>query len=91
MFVSGLGSLNISFNIELLIPEIAIDTHFQPNQFLLKSSIPLPQPLFDENLKIGLSSVVQDINGDIYYYALSHEKEQADFHAAGSFSLELGQ
>lgn len=74
---------------ELSLPKLPVDTSFQPNLFLLKSDLPLPAPLIGKNLKIGLSVVVQDKNGDIYYYALKHTKVQADFHDAESFTIEI--
>ena len=49
----------------------------------------MPSVLIGKNLKIGLSTVVQDKNGDIYYYALKHTKDQADFHAAESFTVAI--
>ena len=74
---------------ELSITRIPISTHFEGQSFKLESTIPLPETISERNLKIGLSCVVQDKNGVIYYYALKHTKPQADFHDEGSFIINL--
>lgn len=73
--------------LSLSIPAIQFDR--QGEQITLRSQIPLPEPLIKKNLNFGLSAVVQDINGDIYYYALQHTKSQPDFHAHDSFSIAM--
>ena len=70
---------------ELSVTEIAIRTRSDKQAFELESTIPLPVNLSGKNLKIGLSCVVQDKNGVIYYYALKHTQAQADFHDEDSF------
>ena len=74
---------------ELSVDKIPINTRFEDNLFQLNATIPLPKALFGQKLKIGLSAVVQDENGVIYYYALRHLREQADFHDINSFQIEV--
>jgi len=74
---------------ELSVDTLPISVNVQANVLSLESYLPLPQPLIGQKLKIGLSSVVQDKNGDIYYYALKHLKEQADFHDENSFLIDV--
>lgn len=74
---------------ELSIANPVITTNGETHQFTLNCQLPLPAALTGKNLKIGLSAVVQDKNGDIYYYALEHTRKQADFHAAESFTLTI--
>lgn len=74
---------------ELSIDTIPIRASKEHKQLSLASQIPLPKSLFEQNLKIGLSSVVQDDKGDIYYYALTHVKSQPDFHADESFIVTV--
>ena len=74
---------------ELSISDLPIIIKIEPDQFSLESVIPLPTPLFGHNLNIGVSCVVQDKNGDIYYYALTHTREQADFHDENCFIIKL--
>lgn len=74
---------------ELSINEIPIQIIRETSKFTLECRIALPAPLFEQNLKIGLSTVVQDNNGVIYYYALKHTKNQADFHDADSFIIDI--
>jgi hypothetical protein len=72
---------------ELSIANVPIKTSILSNQFTLQGTIPLPKPLFDQKLKIGLSTVIQDRKGDIYYYALLHTNESPDFHDERSFTI----
>lgn len=74
---------------ELSIQGIPITTRQETNQFTLNSYITLPDKLSRQNLKIGLTTVVQDTNGDIYYYALKHTEKQPDFHVADSFTINI--
>ena len=74
---------------ELSIDSLQISTNREGNQYVLSGLIPLPQALIEQNLRIGLSCVVQDKLSDISYYALKHTKNQADFHAADSFSIAI--
>jgi len=67
--------------------DIPIHTTVRDNRFTLQSTIPLPNSLFDQKLQIGLSTVIQDRNGDIYYYALKHMGDKPDFHDARSFII----
>jgi len=67
------------------IEEPTIKTQLNANELKLECTVGLPPALFDQNLNIGLSSVVQDTNGNIYYYALKHTDIQPDFHARESF------
>ena len=39
--------------------------------------------------RLGLSSVIEDIDGNISYWALAHPSDKPDFHHPDSFVLEL--
>ncbi len=43
----------------------------------------------EQNLDVGITTVVQDINGVTTYWALKHTGEEADFHLRDSFTIEL--
>jgi len=74
---------------ELSITSVPINIDVRSNEFTLQSTIPLPKQLIGQKLNIGLSSVVQDKNGVIYYYAITHLNKQADFHDGNSFVIEV--
>lgn len=40
-------------------------------------------------LRLGLSAVLEDIDGQLSYHALHHPAEQPDFHHPNSFTLQL--
>jgi len=42
-----------------------------------------------KNFQIGVSTVIEDKNGDMTYWALNHPGEKPDFHHPDSFILEL--
>ena len=72
---------------ELSVNELSINSELSADEFLLSSQLALPTALVGQNLEIGLSTVVQVNNGDIYYYALNHPCEQPDFHHAAGFTI----
>ena len=75
---------------DLTISSINIVTRFNnTSQFKLNSSLPLPDNLVGNELCIGISAVIQDNSGNIYYYALSHRNQQPDFHDRDSFSIAI--
>lgn len=41
-------------------------------------------------LRVGLSAVIEEKNGNISFWALAHPPGRPDFHHAGCFALELG-
>jgi hypothetical protein len=49
--------------------------------------LPLHQPGIV--IKLGLSAVIEDSDGKLSYWALSHPAEKPDFHHADSFAMEF--
>jgi len=49
----------------------------------------LSPPLADAGLALGLSAVIEDADGALSYWALSHPLERPDFHVRAAFALEL--
>ena len=45
----------------------------------------------DASWRLGLSAVIEDKDGTISYWALTHPKGRADFHHSDCFALELGR
>lgn len=56
-------------------------------RFELECTIELPQAVSSKKMELGISAVVQDIHDQLYYYALIHCKETADFHHRDSFII----
>ena len=40
-------------------------------------------------LRVGLSAVVEEVDGALSYWALCHSSDKPDFHHAGAFALEI--
>ena len=75
---------------ELSIKNITINTRMNYGEsFELDALLPLPKPLIDKKLRIAVSTIIQDNNDVIYYYALTHCNQQADFHNKRSFTISL--
>jgi len=62
-----------------------------PECCVLQASLNLGQPLFSRGstLRVGLSAVIEEINGHRSYWALAHPPGNADFHHSDCFALEL--
>ena len=43
----------------------------------------------NKNLEVAISTVVENRDGELSYWALTHPKNQADFHHQDSFTIEL--
>lgn len=50
---------------------------------------PLPPPLVEAPLRIGITAVLEDRQGGLSYWALAHTGPEADFHRRDSFLLRL--
>ncbi|MFM7675163.1 MAG: DOMON-like domain-containing protein [Synechococcus sp.] len=50
---------------------------------------PLPPPLVGAPLRIGITAVLEDLRGDLSYWALAHTGPEPDFHRCDSFLLRL--
>ncbi len=42
-----------------------------------------------ETLKLGLSAVVETVDGTLQYFSLKHATDKPDFHRSGSFLIDL--
>lgn len=65
---------------------------FGPTYFSARAQLALPPALtvsLDRAWRIGLSTVVEERNGRISYWALAHPPGDPDFHHPSCFSLEL--
>jgi len=75
---------------ELSIGNIEVTSYSAPpNQYTIQSKLPLPEALHAKNLQVGISTVLQDREKTIYYYALAHLRQNPDFHDRNSFTLLL--
>lgn len=70
--------------------ELSITTRqINDQQFELACQVPLPAPLQGQSIDIGVSAVIQDVQNNLYYYALIHCQETADFHNRDSFIIHV--
>lgn len=58
-------------------------------ELLLQVDIKVPTLAQSERWQLGLSMVIEDVRGQLSYWALSHAGERPDFHRRDSFVLDL--
>lgn len=68
-------------------PEIALRQ--DANGFELTATLPASLLPIAGNLQLGLTAVIEAIDGSKSYWALAHGAAQPDFHLRQSFSLDL--
>lgn len=74
------------------IGPIAIDTQADRDCFTLRAVLDLDALgalSHRASRRIGLSAVIEDIRGELSYWALAHPPGKPDFHHAGCFAHEL--
>lgn len=55
----------------------------------LQARLPLPPSLLNRKLAVGISSVIEDAEGNMHYFALRHSGVKPDFHDPAGFVLSL--
>ena len=70
--------------LEITAPFIV--TRMAPGRFGLTVDVDLPEDATDA---VGLTAVVEGLDGAIAYWALAHPSDKPDFHHPDSFALEL--
>ena len=63
-----------------------IVTRMAPGRFGLTVDVELPE---DATGAVGLTAVIERLDGAIAYWALAHPSDKPDFHHSDSFALEL--
>lgn len=66
-----------------------IEAHTAGERFELTVTLPLPGWPDDRPWRLGLSAVIEELNGDKSYWALAHAPGRPDFHHADGFVLEV--
>ena len=80
----------IGFRPEERIPSLQLNTRNNMDCFFLEAALDL-SPLFEPDtvIQAGITSVIQNRDGNETYWALAHPASQADFHWRESFILLL--
>ncbi|MGB5582901.1 MAG: DOMON-like domain-containing protein [Gammaproteobacteria bacterium] len=63
--------------------------HRSSQRLALEAEIPSELPPLTRPIRVGLSAVVEAVNGDLSYWALRHPPGKPDFHHADAFALQL--
>lgn len=73
------------------LPPPQIESRAYPDRYELEALIDLAgvPELVGSDWRLGLSAVIEDIDGDKAWWALAHPSGQPDFHHLDSFSLTL--
>lgn len=72
----------------LVLPPPRIETAFDPEQFELWTSLDLDLPA-ETPWRLGLTAVIEEVDGTSSYWALAHPGARPDFHHPGGFTLDL--
>ena len=70
----------------LAVPAPFIVTRLAPGRFVLTVDVELPE---DATGAVGLTAVVERLDGAISYWALTHPSDMPDFHHSDSLALDL--
>lgn len=70
----------------LPIPDPGIAVRRGADHLELEGTVP-----FNQEMRVGLSAVIEDTQGNLSYWALRHATGKPDFHDAESFTLELNE
>jgi hypothetical protein len=65
-----------------------IELRTQSDRLLLSADVELPRDLTGD-LRLGITAVVEDAQGQLGYWALRHAGERPDFHHPDSFGFEI--
>jgi hypothetical protein len=80
----------VGFREERLFRELHFSIQRERNSILVDTAVDLdPMIPAEETLLVGITSVIQTIDGHETYWALVHPGLQADFHWRESFMLQL--
>jgi hypothetical protein len=66
-----------------------IEAHIGGGRFELTVTLDLPDWPAHRPWRLGLTAVIEELNGDKSYWALAHAPGRPDFHYADGFALEL--
>ena len=75
---------------EAHIADIKIATEVaNRNLTRLQAMLPLPSRVIAQPLAIGISSVIEDHEGNMHYFALRHAGTKPDFHDPAGFDIKI--
>jgi hypothetical protein len=66
-----------------------IELRTQSERLLLSADVALPADLAATPLRLGLAAVVENVGGQLEYWALRHAAPKPDFHHPDSFGFEI--
>jgi hypothetical protein len=75
-------------NAEVIAPQIMLNKTDDAVELAATFNVPKSHASLDK-ARIGLSCVIEELNGRISYWALAHSEGKPDFHHASGFALEL--
>jgi hypothetical protein len=75
-------------NAEVSVPQILLNRTVDTVELIAMFTVPESIASFVK-ARLGLSCVIEELNGRISYWALAHPQGKPDFHHASGFALEL--
>ncbi|MCC5625509.1 hypothetical protein LC574_31245, partial [Nostoc sp. CHAB 5715] len=75
---------------ETAFENLAFNVHNQADGLILVLDVDLDKIVSAEQaIEVGITTVIKDRNGEVTYWALTHQVAEADFHLRDSFIIEL--
>ena len=73
--------------VDVSAPVIRVQRSAQ--RLALEAEVPLEPPPLTRSIRLGLSAVVEAVDGGLSYWALRHPPGKPDFHHTDAFALQL--
>ncbi len=70
-------------------PQPVIRVHRSAQRLVLEAEVPLEMPPLYRSIRLGLSAVVEAVDGELSYWALRHPPGEPDHHHVDAFALQL--
>ncbi len=74
---------------EMAFNTLPFEVFLQDNSLLLNLEVNLNKIISESELEVGITTVVEDKQQQLSYWALTHPAKEADFHHRDSFTIEL--
>ena len=71
------------------VPEIRIRNGCIKDKILTEVSFRMAPEYHGKHLDVGMSAIIETVNGDIFYFALSHAGNSPDFHQRDTFLIDI--
>jgi len=71
------------------MPDLHIRNGCIDSKILTEVSFIIDSEYQDKHLDVGMSAIIETVEGDIFYYALAHDGNSPDFHIRNTFMIDI--